>query len=115
MGAIETHRVALQWAGELLEMTFGWFMYHPIAGLAEGELLLSTGDFEQAVIQTAALVEKMVQNRARTWRPDALLLKAKALRAVGHEREAYATLSEAQTEAKTVGARRSLWQIVAIQ
>ncbi len=50
----------------LEEMTFGWFMYHPIAGLAEGELLLSTGDFEQAVIQTAALVEKMVQNRART-------------------------------------------------
>ncbi len=42
------------------------------------------------------------------------MLKAKALRAVGHEREAYATLSEAQTEAKTLGARRSLWQIVAM-
>jgi class 3 adenylate cyclase/tetratricopeptide (TPR) repeat protein len=95
-------------------ITFNWFIYHPLAGLVEGEVSLAAGDFERAATRSETLLQKMVQYRARPWRPDVLLLRAKALRGAGKEDEAIGILKEAQAEAEALGSRRSLWQILAL-
>ena len=76
------------------------------------ELALSDGEYPRAIELTEALMAGMRHLGLRFGLSDALLLKARVLRAAGRTDEARATLEAARAEAEDLGSRRTLWEIL---
>lgn len=80
---------------------------------AQVELLLAEGNYERATDGGARLVEHLKRSQVRQYEPVAQLLYARALGASGKFDQAAEVLEQARTLAETIGARFSLWQILA--
>lgn len=80
--------------------------------LARVQLGLARGDTVRDVAQLDDQVAYLKNAGVRTFLPDALYLKSKALLAQSRVEEAHAGLTQARTMAKATGSRRSLWQIL---
>ncbi|MFQ5855112.1 MAG: tetratricopeptide repeat protein [Anaerolineae bacterium] len=81
--------------------------------LAEAELALRRGDYERALALTDDLLADLQEFGARIYIPQALHVQGQALLALDETEEAQARLAEARAEAKVLGSRRMLWQILA--
>ncbi|KPK03350.1 MAG: hypothetical protein AMJ56_19275 [Anaerolineae bacterium SG8_19] len=81
--------------------------------LAEGELRLRQGNYEKAMAVTDDLLATLREFGMRIFMPQALYLQARTLLALGQAELGRERLLEAQTEAKAIGSRRMLWQILA--
>lgn len=82
--------------------------------LAEGELALARGEFQDAAARADDLSAYLIRRDCRLFRPDAAYLKAQALVAGGEEDQALTVLDRARADAESLGARRMLWQILAL-
>jgi len=97
-----------------LKVSFGFML--PIwvgTGLSTIELAIAKGDFAQAEAHADDLLGLLRGGHIRLWLPDALELKARALRALGEAGPARQSLDEARQEAESLGSRRILWRILA--
>lgn len=82
----------------------------PIAG---GELALAKGRPEKAAALMDELVGLLRGKGVRALLPDALMIKAQALKMQGRIEQAAATFQEARVEAHGMGSKMSLWKILA--
>ncbi len=82
--------------------------------LAEGELALAEHDARRALNVLDELISTQSRLELRALLPMALHGKARALVALGRVQEAESALGQAQDEALRLGARWSLWQILAL-
>jgi tetratricopeptide (TPR) repeat protein len=81
--------------------------------MADAELALARQDFAHVIHVTDDLVARLRKVGMRSFLPDALFLKGRALLAVGQFEAAGAALGEARAEAESLGSRRMLWQVLA--
>ncbi|MFQ5595789.1 MAG: AAA family ATPase, partial [Anaerolineae bacterium] len=81
--------------------------------LAKGQHALARQDYEATVTVMDELINLLRNVGVRVYLPKALYLKGQAWLAQGDTDEARDLLSEARAEAKAMGARRILWQILA--
>jgi len=79
--------------------------------LAENEYDLLVGNYEQ-VISRVDEVTPLQRLGLKTYLPDVLYSKGKALAALGQTDQALSTLAEAKERAETIGSRRSIWPIL---
>ena len=80
--------------------------------LARGQLALALGDWDRTIVESDEMIEVLTKAGARTFLPDALYFKGRALLAQGRTSEARESLAEASALAEQIGARRSHWQIL---
>jgi hypothetical protein len=80
--------------------------------LAEVELALEKGNFEDALAAAEAFLTSLRQYGFRFQIPRGLYLQAHALLGLGHTQVAYERLLEAQFEAKSINSRWMLWHIL---
>jgi len=80
--------------------------------LAKVQLGLARGDTLQDIAHLDDQVAFLKNAGVRTFLPDALYLKSKALLAQGRAEEAREGLIQARDKAKVIGSQRSLWQIL---
>jgi class 3 adenylate cyclase/tetratricopeptide (TPR) repeat protein len=81
--------------------------------IADGELVLARGYPRRAADLMDELVELLREKGVRAMLPDALLIKAQAVKAQGLTDQAAAILQEARVESDGLGAKMSLWKITA--
>ena len=81
--------------------------------IADGELALARGYPRRAADSMDELVELLRENGVHALLPDALLVKAQAVKAQGFTDQAADILQEARVEADFLGAKMSLWKITA--
>ncbi len=79
--------------------------------IALGECLLAQGEFDRAVRLMSHRVTVFRQYGFHQTLPDALLIQAKASRALGETAQAMELLHQARAEAEGMQSRRLLWQI----
>ena len=80
--------------------------------LAAGELALEQGDADLARRCAEALVPRLRNEGGRSYLPDGLQLRGRALQALGDVDGARRALQEARTVAEEIGLRRVLWSIL---
>ena len=80
--------------------------------LARGQLALAQGDWARMVVESDEMIDVLTNAGARTFLPDALYFKGRALLAHGKASEARESLVEASALAEGIGSRRSHWQIL---
>ncbi len=80
--------------------------------VAEAEVALKQGDYEQAMFVTDQWLPKLHQNGFRLYTPAMLHIRSQALLALGREEAAREGLEEARAVAEAIGSRRMLWQIL---
>ncbi len=80
--------------------------------LAEVELALKQGEYEQALELSIALYDLLNGSGLRLHIPDALLLYGQALIGLNQIATAKKRLEQARTEAKAMNAKRPLWSIL---
>jgi tetratricopeptide (TPR) repeat protein len=80
--------------------------------LAQGELALAVHDFERGITLMDDLIAFCGRLGVKSYLPDALYCKGRALWAVNRSDEAHETLSQARAQAEAIHARRSLWAIL---
>lgn len=85
----------------------------PILYFAAAELALARQEYGRVIELIDTLLARLRYARARVFFPEALYLKAQALRGQNQVDQARATLNEARAEAQAIGVRRKLWQILA--
>jgi tetratricopeptide (TPR) repeat protein len=81
--------------------------------IAQGEISLARGKFEQTVELMAERVAILRQLGLRQSLHDALFIQAKAMRALGKTEQAIELLHQAREVSEGMQARRLLWQIYA--
>jgi len=81
--------------------------------IADGELALAKGSPEKAAALMDEFAGLLREKGVQALLPDALLIKAQSLKMQGRIDQAIATLQEARAEAEGMGARMSLWKILA--
>ncbi len=81
--------------------------------IAQGEMLLARGEFEQAIQVMAERATLLRQLGLRQSLHDALFIQAKAMHALGKTEHAIELLHQAREVAEGMQARRLLWQIYA--
>ena len=81
---------------------------------AAAELALARKEYAQVIELIDSLLERLRYARTRVAIPEALYLKAQALRGQQQVDQARTTLQEARAEAQAIGVRRKLWQILAL-
>jgi hypothetical protein len=97
-----------------LKVSYGFMLPMWVGtGLSTIELAIAKGDFAQAKAHADDLLGLLRGGNIRFWLPDALELKARALRALGEAGPARQSLDEARQEAESLGSRRILWRILA--
>ena len=80
--------------------------------LARGQLALAQGAWDRAITESDEMIEVLTGAGARTFLPDALYFKGKALQARGQTAEAREYLVQASELADRISARRSQWRIL---
>jgi tetratricopeptide (TPR) repeat protein len=80
--------------------------------LAAGDLALEQGDADPARRCAEALIPRLRNEGGRSYLPDGLQLKGRALQALGDVDGARQALQEARTVAEGIGLRRVLWSIL---
>jgi tetratricopeptide (TPR) repeat protein len=80
--------------------------------LADAELALATADYARVIAVTDALVAATRQRGARTFIPDALHSRGRALAMQGRLDEALDVVGAACAQAEELGSRRALWPIL---
>ncbi len=85
------------------------FFVYPLALLAITNVAWLRGDFDRTLAHTASGLEYLQAAHERISRLDFLILRGRALHALGRSEEARRFLTEAVSEAEAIGARRSLW------
>jgi hypothetical protein len=83
------------------------------AALVRVELLLAQDRLEEVLVAVDEEIERLVQGNGRLWLPPALYIKAQALLRREQTEEARRYLAEAIERARGIGARQSLWRVVA--
>jgi tetratricopeptide (TPR) repeat protein len=86
----------------------------PILYIAAAELALARQEYDQAIELVDALLARLRFARTRVAIPEALYVKAQALRGLQRIDQVRAALTEAHAEAQAIGVRRKLWQILAL-
>ena len=86
----------------------------PSLYFAAAELALARREYNQVIELIDSLVARLRYARTHVAIPEALYLKAKALRGQQQLDQVRATLNEARAEAQAIGVRRKLWQILAM-
>ena len=81
--------------------------------VAEAELALRQGDYEQTIAMTDDWLSQLQHNSLRTYILIMLRLQSRALLSLGYPEAAQERLLEACSMAKAIGARRALWQTLA--
>ncbi len=81
--------------------------------LAQGELALARREYERALAIFDQLADSVTRSQLYAPLPLALRGKGRALHRLGRIDEAIAVLEQAREEAQRLGARWSLWQILA--
>ncbi len=80
---------------------------------AQVAVALARGDAARAADLAREATERLRGMGVRAYLPEALLLEAAALRSVGRGAEARASLDEARDLATSLGARWTLWRVLA--
>ncbi len=80
--------------------------------LARGQLAVAQGDWDRANIESDEMIEVLTGAGARTFLPDGLYFKGRALQAKGHPTEARESLVQASDLAEQISARRIHWRIL---
>ena len=80
--------------------------------LARGELALAQGAWDRAIVESDEMIEFLTGAGARTFLPDALYFKGRALLAQRKTSEARECLAEASDLAERINARRSQWRVL---
>jgi tetratricopeptide (TPR) repeat protein len=80
--------------------------------LAKVQLGLARRDTLRDVAHLDDQIAYLKNAGVRTFLPDALYLKSKALLAQGRAEEAHEALTQARAKAQAIGSQRSLWQIL---
>lgn len=119
LARVEILQGDLECASETLRKSYVGFKTNdyssPRLGLvpiADAELAIATGDHHHAITVADELIDNLRVSGAQTFLPEALLLKARALKALHKNREARELLTEASDEAESLRARRIHWQIL---
>ena len=95
---------------ELRSLASAAFFTYPI----DGKLKLAQGKPEEAASVAEDYFAYLEQTKLRPFRPDALYIKGRALLDQNQVTEARETLAAARAEAEALGAKRILWQILAV-
>ncbi|MBI5649830.1 MAG: hypothetical protein HZC40_05185 [Chloroflexi bacterium] len=82
--------------------------------LADGEIAITRGEPARAIALADRLLARIRELKMRPFVFDVLLLKGKALRALNDLDAARACLIAAREDARDLGVRRSLWEILAV-
>jgi tetratricopeptide (TPR) repeat protein len=90
----------------------GTLIFFQLLFLAEAELALKQGSYEQALAALGDLLTTLNQFGMGAFIPEARYLRGQILAAMGQTEAAWATLLEARAEAEAIGSRRMLWQIL---
>ena len=77
--------------------------------IAEAELLLKQGEYEQAVVISDHWLARLRRNKLRTYMPNLLHIKSQALLAMGQVEAAREDLIEARDVAEAIGSRAMIW------
>ena len=97
-----------------IENFSGMFPYGaPVLFYAAAELALARREYARTIELIDTMLVRLRYAHTRVFLPEALYLKAQALRGQQHVDQARATLNEARAEAQAIGIRRKLWQILA--
>ncbi|WP_374689235.1 adenylate/guanylate cyclase domain-containing protein, partial [Promineifilum sp.] len=108
-----TDEAAAVLADELIDLEKEQFLVKVVPVVARVTLHMAQGQPAEAERVAADTIEQVQQHGARLWLVDMLPMRARALVALGRPDEARAALDEALMLARGIGARHTLWQILA--